>query len=147
VEAVISALDKLDEDRLSSTERQWINLLYSDLSLPKLKKDQTLFGAAIQAGASFTDNDRLTPLRPIDAGRATIKLGDVRVFPNAGLSLYIEKNDWIAHLGAHHDVFSDNDPDGLDAARRLYTRSENAYIGYDGSFVSIYLGRFSNNWG
>ena len=144
---VADALRRLDPATLGATEARWVRLLSKALDVPEAEADDVRFGGSLGAGLVAANTDRLDVLRPTDVGAPTLQAGDVRLYPNAALRAYLESGRVIAHLGVRHDVYYNDDPDGLDVANRLMARSEPAYLGYDGRFVSLYAGRFGNHWG
>ena len=144
---VADALGRLDRATLGNTEARWVGLLEEALGLEEPESGTARWGVSLGAGLDAANNDRLDVLRPTDAGSPTLETGDVRLYPNAALRAYLEAGRLIAHLGLQHSVYYNDDPDGLDVANRLMTRSEPAYVGYSGRFADLYLGRFGNHWG
>ena len=144
---VADALASLDPATLGATEARWVRLLGEALGVPEADGEDVRFGVSLGAGLAAANTDRLDVLRPTSAGSPTLQAGDVRLYPNATFRAFLESGRLIAHLGLRHDVYYNDDPDGLDVANRLMTRSEPAYVGYGGRFVRLYLGRFGNHWG
>lgn|SRR5690554_1206842 len=144
---VLSALERIERRRLSDVERSWVELLESELGIRKKSDRQGHLYGAIEVGTRFSSSDRLDVLRPLDANRSHLQAGDIRVFPNAMANVVYEQGPVVGSLQLQHDVFYDTDPDGIDAVTRLYVRSENTYVGYTSRIASVFLGRFSNQWG
>jgi len=94
-------------------------------------------GWKAEIGLRAANSERLDVLRP---------LGEESIWPNARLGGYLEYEQWIARANLSFDYYYDTDPDGLDRARRLYTRSEESYLGFNSDFVSLYAGRFTQHW-
>lgn len=145
--AVRRALNRIDRSELDETEMRWVDLLRQEIDNVRENRNEWVLGGSFEAGLQATNNDRLDPLRPTNAGNPTLQAGAVRFFPYATPKLYMEKGRVIVQAGLRHDFFYDTDPDALDAANRLYVRSEDTYAGYNSRFVSLYLGRFKNHWG
>ena len=144
---VADALAGLDRATLRRGEARWVRLLEEALGLDNPEDDEVRWGVSLGAGLDAANTDRLDVLRPTDTASPTLQVGDVRLYPNAALRAYLESGRLIAHLGVQHSVYYNDDPDGLDVANRLMTRSEPAYVGYDGRFARLYVGRFGNHWG
>lgn len=144
--SVRSALEDVDRRQLSDVERQWVDLLRSEFGL-EATRASTLAGVAFDAGLRTVNGERLDVLRPEATADPTLPLGGINLYPNASLRGYLERGRLIAHAGARFDVYYRDDPDGLDAANRLITRNDETYIGYDGRFASVYLGRAGRHWG
>ncbi|HET6568832.1 MAG TPA: hypothetical protein VFG50_12770 [Rhodothermales bacterium] len=145
--AVRAALSTLKRRDLTDAERRWAALLEHAFSRRRPDRRELLVGGSLEAGLNATNNDRLDPLRYTDSSHAALQAGAIRFFPNVTGSFYFEKGPVVAQYGLRNDFFYDSDPDGLDAANRLYVRSQDAYVGYNSRFVSAYLGRFRNHWG
>ncbi len=144
---IVSALEGVDEERLGPYERRWFSLLRQEfLPTGETRERGTVLGASFETGITAGNNDRLDPLRPIDTGRPTLTLGDVRLFPRAFPRVRLGNEHVVAQVGFHHNVFYDVDPDGIDSVTRLYIRSEDSYLGATSRFASAYAGRFSNHW-
>jgi len=143
---VVAALDQVRRRRLTSAERAWLGLLERRFKTVRTRGSRAAVGGWLEAGARAANNDRLDPLRYTEAGEPTLEAGDLRVFPNAALHLYLDKSHFVAELGVRHDIYYDVDPDGLDAVKRLNARNEHAYAGYNARYAGVYFGRFSNHW-
>ncbi len=134
---VAAALRKIDRADLNTAERRWVTMLKRTIGMDR--GDAPEAGAVLDIGAIGSDSRRLDVMRPLDDKGF--------VYPNAMLRLYWDGGPVVAHMGIRHDLYYDDDPDGLDAAKRLIMRNENAYIGYRSKWASAYVGRFGNHWG
>lgn len=137
-----AALAALEDTELSNTESRWVERLrnYFDVvsSDTVRTSDDFTYGLQLEGGFSASNSDSLMPMRDLDSKGF--------IYPNGTLTGYMEKGNFIAHMGIHHDLFYDQDPIGLDATRRLYIRSQDAYLGFANDYLQIYLGRFQNHW-
>ena len=147
IEEVTGALEHIDIDHLSSLEKGWVSLLKKELMPNQDDHGGILVGGSFELGAFVTNNDRLDPLRYTDRGESLLTADLIRFFPYAHYAFFFEKNRLFAQVGVRHDVFYRNDPDGIRAERRFLARNENSYIGYNGRWLSLYVGRYSNHWG
>lgn len=137
--AVWEALEQIDRESLSRVESQWVTLLDRELRPVTREDGEIAIGVEWEGGARLINGDRLDPVRP---------LGDtLNVFPNLSMPFYMEAGAFIANAAPRFDTYYDQDPDGLDTALRLMTRSEDTYLGVHSRYFSGYLGRFSNLWG
>lgn len=143
---IAGALSHVKERRLRGAERHWYRMLKEQFRLWRTPSEGAHVGGSLQAGSSATNNDRLDPLRFTERGNPTLEADGVRVFPRATLQIYLDRHPFVAQLGLVHDVFYDVDPDGLDAVNRLYVRNEEAYVGVNSRYASVYLGRFAQHW-
>lgn len=136
--AVRGALQRVDESTLSSLEKQWYRQLSEDFVSQEPNLDSMHVGGTLTAGARRSSSKRLNVLDP---------KGDAEpVLPRIQVIGYLEWGPWIGQAGATFDRFYETDPDGLDAANRLQSRSEEVYVGYNSKYVEVYLGRFDNHW-
>ena len=114
---------------------------------PRPRQDgRTIAGGELEAGARITNNDRLDPIRYLDAEDASLHVADQNVHPIASGRLFLEHGPVFAQVGLRFDTYYRDDPDGLDAANRLIVRNEDSYAGFGSPYVSIYLGRFRRHW-
>ena len=143
---VEAAIRRLPERRLRDPERRWVELLKKRFSQGRSHRRGARVGGWLEAGAAVSNNDRLDPLRYTEVGTPLIEAGDLRIYPNAALQIYLDARPVVAQLGLRHNVFYDVDPDGLDAVNRLYVRNEDAYVGVNTRVAGLYVGRFSNHW-
>jgi hypothetical protein len=136
--AVRRAVQQVDTTALSSVEWRWYRQLADAFAPRGPNLDSMRVGGTVTAGARGSSSERLNVLNP--AGDADPAL------PRAQVTGYLEWGPWIGQAGATFDRFYETDPDGLDVARRLQSRSEEVYVGYNSSYVDVYLGRFDNHW-
>jgi hypothetical protein len=136
---VFDALEQMDMSSLGSAEQGWISLLRQRITRPTTKAEPPTVtaGASLQAGGRLANSERLDMLRPLDGST---------IAPNAAASGWMNYGRWTAQGHLQFDRYYDTDPDGLDVVRRLYIRSEEAYIGYQHPFGQVYFGRFRQHW-
>lgn len=138
-----TALIQINDNDLSTTEHEWVEKLRRHFEVVSVS-DTTRgagpfrYGLQLEGGFSASNSDSLMPLRDIDSKG--------HIYPNGILTGYMEKGNFIAHMGIRHDLFYDRDPIGIDATRRLYIRSEDAYMGFQNDYLKVYAGRFQNHW-
>ncbi len=108
-------------------------------------RDNVLVGVSFDVGMRSAAGERLDVLRPTGDSDPRLEAGLIH-FPNAGLHGYVERGHVIARGGVRFDMYYQDDPDGLDAANRLSSRNNESYLGYNGRFASIYLGRIGRHW-
>jgi hypothetical protein len=135
---VVAALSRLDRGGLDRTEARWVHLL-EQMLVPPRDSSRAQVGASLAAGLAASSNRRLDPLRFLETG--------AWVYPNAALHLFLAHRRTVAETGLRFDTWYDRDPDGLDAVKRIMTRSDHSYLGFAGGSTTVYLGRFSNHWG
>lgn len=133
-------LQSVDLERLNQKEKQWLKLLRALVRLDEAagNKQDFRYGLELSAGSYLGNSRRKSALRPLD--------NNIFAYPSASLGGYIEDEHFVGQATVRHNLYYDRDPDGLDAARRLYIRSEDAYLGYNGDWLKVYLGRFKNHW-
>lgn len=136
--AVREALAALDSTRLNAAEHDWRDMLQRLLGRPQ-PESRTIAGARLEGGIQLFNAARPDPSRPLD--------DTLTAWPYGTGQLYVEHGPWIAQLGLRHDLAYRHHPDALNAARRLVVRSDGAYLGYDGRYAALYLGRFRHHWG
>ena len=149
--AVRKALGEIKQRKLSKLEKAWLELLESEFRSDSRRRrrgrgSNTQAGVVFSAGLRTVNGERLDVLRPDATADPTLEIGGLNLYPNAGLRGYLERGRVIAHPGLRFDVYYRDDPDGLDAANRLITRSDESYLGYNGRFASLYLGRIARHW-
>lgn len=149
--AVRAALRRIDAGRLAVSEKRWLDLLRSEFRTAGRRThrrggDGTRAGVELDVGMRGSSGERLDVLRPEAPTDPHLNAG-LNLFPNAGLHGYLERGRAVARGGLRFDLYYRDDPDGLDAANRLITRNDESYLGYDGRFASVYLGRFGRHWG
>ncbi|MDR9418141.1 capsule assembly Wzi family protein [Gracilimonas sp.] len=133
-----SALDKINENKLSENEVVWFEMIRArvDQNDPSEKNE---LGLELTVASRVSDTKRQDVLRPLNQ--------KLYAYPYPTLSGYMEQGDFVGQFSIRHDYYYDQDPDGLDAVRRLHIRSEESYAGYQNNNFRITLGRFQNQWG
>lgn len=102
--------------------------------------------AAIGTRASSTD--RLDPVRPIEAGGATVALGDVNLYPRIAVRAAVEAGPFTSQLGAQLDTYYHDNPDGLDLGNvTAFLRNEESYVGAVHRYADLRAGRIARRWG
>lgn len=132
------ALSKIDKHTLDPKEQRWYKLLVTRFQNRPLNIDSMRVGGYFSANARQSSSGRLNVINPGSQGKPVLPRGELRG--------YLEWQNWISQAGVTHDWFYDVDPVGLDQARRLYIRSEEAYLGYNSDRIDLYIGRFDNHW-
>ncbi|WP_445666627.1 hypothetical protein [Fodinibius sp. AD559] len=132
------SLKKLEVSSLGEKERRWVNMLKKSVESRPENVDSMRVGGLFEPGARHSSSDRLNVDDPMGEGKP--------ILPRARLNSYLEWKNWIGQAGITFDWFYDIDPDGLDTVRRLYIRSEDTYLGFNGDRVDLYVGRFNNHW-
>jgi len=135
---IVEALDNVKEDGLSSIEQRWVRQLRSRFHVTPVGKAEIAAGLELEMGGSAVNSERRDVLRPLR--------NHVRGFEHLAVRAFLEHGSFIAQFGGRHDLYYDRDPDGISPVNRLKSRPEDDYIGYDGSFASVFLGRFANHW-
>ncbi|MDZ7691029.1 MAG: hypothetical protein U5K69_07805 [Balneolaceae bacterium] len=132
------ALQDVNPKTLTEQEKRWYNLLAQNIRERSTNVDDMRVGVVFDGGARHSSSGRLDVIDPGEEGKP--------ILPRGRLNGYLEWNRWIGQAGVTFDWFYDIDPVGLDVANRLYTRSEETYLGYNGERIDLYIGRFDNNW-
>jgi hypothetical protein len=135
---VRDALRQVEVATLRMPAKQWHRQLADAVSARAPNVDSMRVGGLVTAGARRSSSDRLNVLEPTGDGEPLL--------PRIRVTGYLEWGSWIGQAGATFDEFYETDPDGLDATRRLRSRSEEVYVGYNSKYVEVYLGRFANHW-
>lgn len=135
---ITEALSTIDPQELNAIEKRWYELLSDRFKDRPANVDSMRVGGFISGGAKRSSSGRLNVIDP--GGEAK------PILPRVELQGYLEWQNWIGQAGVTFDWFYDVDPVGLDLARRLYMRSEEAYVGYNSEFIDLYVGRFNNHW-
>jgi len=136
--AVRTALQQVDTTALGPVEARWYRHLREALSARGSNVGNMQVGGVVTAGLRRSSSRRLDVLNPKGDAEPALP----RIQPTG----YLEWGPWIGQAGVTFDRFYETDPDGLDLARRLQSRSEEAYVGYNSKYVDVYLGRFDNHW-
>ncbi|MCP9290169.1 MULTISPECIES: capsule assembly Wzi family protein [Gracilimonas] len=134
---VKQSISRINEDRLSENEKAWLELIKERVELNEA--DDNEIGGEFSASPVISDTERLDAVDPLNQ--------DLYIYPAATVTGYMEKGDFAGQLSFRHDYYYDQDPDGFDAAKRLFIRAEDSYIGYQKSGVKIMLGRYNHHWG
>jgi hypothetical protein len=103
------------------------------------KINENEVGAELQISTLLSDTERLDVINPLNK--------DLYAYPIGSIAGYIERKNFIGQFLIRHDYYYDQDPDGIDAARRLFIRAEDSYLGYQSNNLRVMLGRFQNHWG
>jgi hypothetical protein len=135
---VRDALQQVDVTALGTPEEQWHRQLADAVYPREPNLDSMRVGGLVTGGARRSSSDRLNVLEPTGDGEPAL----TRFQFNA----YLEWESWIGHAGATLDSFYEIDPDGISTDGRFDLRSEEGYVGYNGTWVEVYLGRFDNHW-
>ncbi len=130
---IADALAELDPATLPRPDRGW----YERLS-KRFKSEEERLSFSVEGGVVAAEGKRPDELRPLGEG--------IQAYPYAEPRLSGGTGTVAAGAGLRFDRFYDQDPDGLDAARRLMSRSENAYVGYYRKPLAVYLGRYRYHW-
>jgi hypothetical protein len=136
--AVLGALGRLDLGALDERERHWVDILERSLGARRISDELLDYRLEFSAALVGADTRRYDMLRPTEDA--------FPVLPVLALHFYGEAGPILAQVGARHNFQYDDDPDGLSAVRRLYSRNEDTYIGFRSRLVDITLGRYSNHW-
>ena len=134
---VKQSIESIDEDELNGSEKVWLELIKERVYLND--SDDNEMGAEFSASPVLSDTKRLDPIRPLNQ--------NLYVYPAASITGYMEKQNFVGQFSFRHDYYYDQDPDGIDAAKRLFIRSEDSYIGYHSPSIKIMLGRYHHHWG
>lgn len=134
---VKTSLSRIDTEKLSKTETTWVDLIKERIYLNESNESE--IGTEVEGAINLSDTERLDPIKPLNQ--------QLYAYPAVKIGGYYERGDLIGQLSFQHDYYYDQDPDGIDAARRLYVRAEDSYLGYQSNDLRIMLGRFHNQWG
>jgi len=140
------AMKAVDEKILTENHRSWLQFLknrYPEQQIDDSESKTVSTGFDSRAVLRSSNNERLDVLRPLDDAEGDRNL---EAWPRLQINGFLEYERFIVHAGVTMDRWYNDDPDGLDIVRRLWTRSEDTYIGFQHPFASIYFGRFNNHW-
>lgn len=134
------AIERNDAGEMSSRERRWLYMVEQLAGLTGGDEvEEAAVGGLLQAGTAHANTDRQESLtRPVGEGSAVWTNAEGRIWGAAGPA--------IAQVGLRHDLYYDQDPDGISPVRRLKARNENSYVGLNTRWAGLYAGRFSNHW-
>lgn len=135
---VKASLAGLSENRLTAHEKVWVDLIKDRVNYSEAGVKKSM-GVELNVATRLSDTKRQNVLNPLN--------NNVYVYPYPSLTGYMEKDNFVGQIHVRHDFYYDQEPDGLDAGRRLYNRSEDSYVGYNGEGVRFLLGRFQHQWG
>jgi hypothetical protein len=135
---VKGALRKLDPQKLNKHEQSWVERIKERVHLNDDNEPNEM-GAELTIATRLSDTQRQDALRPLNQ--------KLYAYPYPTLTGYIEEGNFVGQFHFRHDFYYDQDPDGIDAALRLYIRAEESYVGYQSDNVRVMLGRFHNQWG
>ena len=142
---VVAALDAFPFDGTGRVA-EWADRIRRRVGSAEPASDEIAVRADIGTVFHASTSGRLDPLRPID-GDPTIPVGPINVFPTADAHVTIGTDRLVAQLGLEHDVYANDDPDGLDVVKRLMVRNQEGYVGYRSPAADIVLGRVTTQWG
>jgi hypothetical protein len=131
------SISKIDEETLSNNEKVWLSFIKDRVNLNDSEDNE--IGAELSSSPVFSDTERLDPIDPLNQ--------NLYVYPSATLTGYMEKENFVGQFSFRHDYYYDQDPDGIDAAKRLFIRAEDSYVGYQKPGIKIMLGRYNHHWG
>lgn len=144
---VARALAAVDTAALRPLERAWWRRVAGALS-PDTVAAGPVGRLEVGLGGAATNNERLEPLRWTDAEEANYRLGSANLYPRTWLRASLAYGPWAAQLGAHVDVFYEDDPDGLDVVNKsVFLRNQEGYAGASGRWAAAYLGSTARHWG
>ncbi len=135
---ISDALNKIDPVYLNKLEKRWYRILRKSFWPRPANVDSMRVGGFFGTALRHSGSARLNVINPKGKGKV--------VLPRARIDAYLEWGKWIGQAGLTFDWFYNIDPVGLNTARRLYTRSEDVYFGYNGDKLRVYIGRFDNQW-
>jgi hypothetical protein len=135
---VAAAVSGESADPADPVAARWLRLLSTRLGGSPVA-DEGWIAGEIRPGIDLTSNGRLDPVRVLDGGRSVFTWGTLHVDASQG--------GFTASGGLRHDLYWDEDPDGLDAVLRLYMRTDHIYAGYRSGPLMVHIGRFDAHWG
>lgn len=139
---LFSALQQSDKSRLSKIEQVWFKGLERFISRSGMynRPGSQRLRFNWQSGMAVNTTRRTDVYRPVNNGDAYVR-------PFAQLRALYQLDNLLVNADLLFDYQYEQDPDGIDATNRWYTRNENSYIGYAGNHIKVYMGRFDNQWG
>lgn len=135
---VDKALRNLNTKKLSRVEQFWYNQIRKEAAVSQKTNIDIYVDGLLEGGFDLNNTLSSNGLRP--------QAEDLFFLPNGALQLYAEKDKFAGQIGLRHDLFYDQDRYGLNTLGRMYVRSEDYYIGYQGEFLQVYMGRYDNLW-
>lgn len=143
---VAEALAAVDSAAVRGVAAEWVGLLRGRLGAAVPEAGRLALRADIGAGVAASTSARLDALRPA-AGDPTLGVGDGAVYPEADATVALGAGGLVAQLGLRLSVYANDDPDGLDVAKRLMVRNEEGYVAYRSALADVALGRVGTHWG
>ena len=147
---IASALQSLQPETLPQPARRWAERLreeYKHDAAPRHERGPQV-GVRFRPGLRASSTPRLDPLRPAASNEdSPVHAGGLYAYPQAALRVFLEHGPVVAQGGARFDAWYRYDPDALEAANRLISRNEEAYLGFGTRYAAIYAGRLAQHWG
>ncbi len=143
---IASALKSLRIEELPKPVRRWAERLHEEYGTSNEESGPRV-GAIVQPGVRASSTQRLDPLRPAPDSDVPLQAGGLHVYPQTAIRVFLEHGPLVAQGGMRFDAWYRYDPDALEAANRLVSRNEEAYIGLGTRYVSVYAGRLAQHWG
>ncbi len=150
---IASALQTLRIDELPNPARRWAERLREEYGAPAKSPAEPpaergpQAGVYIRPGLRAATTRRLDPLRPAPDSDIPTRIGDLYAYPQAAVRVFLEHGPVVAQGGVRFDAWYRYDPDALEAANRLISRNEEAYLGLRTRYAAVYGGRFAQHWG
>ncbi|MEM9663756.1 MAG: capsule assembly Wzi family protein [Bacteroidota bacterium] len=138
---IAEAVAQTDTTTLHPVERRWLHLLRRALRRvsERVEAPTVRWEVALDGGGQAANTERPHVLRP---------LGEiVYAYPYGQIGGAVQFGPLVAELRTRHDLFYNDDPDGLDTALRAAARSDHTYVGARGTGWAVRLGRFAQHWG
>ncbi len=143
---IASALKSLRIEELPKPVRRWGERLHEEYGISQGGSGPQV-GVMVQPGVRASSTQRLDPLRPAPDSDVPLQAGGLHVYPQTAIRVFLEHGPLVAQGGIRFDAYYRYDPDALEAANRLVSRNEEAYIGFGTRYVSVYTGRLAQHWG
>ncbi len=137
---VRAALLGLSAADLDEAERAWLRQIEGRLSSTRPASHESVVGVRLLPGIRATNNGRLDALRYLPGA-------DNHIFQNILLQFRFASGRIASAMAVRQDLYYDRDPDGLDAALRWLSRTEDSYLRFEGKLIGLVIGRFSRHWG
>ena len=143
---IASALRSLPSEELPKPVRRWAERLHEEYGTSQ-DESRPQVGIGVQPGVRASSTQRLDPLRPAPDSDVPLQIAGLHVYPQTAIRVFLEHGPLVAQGGMRFDAWYRYDPDALEAANRLVSRNEEAYIGLGTRYVSVYAGRLAQHWG
>ncbi len=142
------ALESVRRRNLGRVERRWFGRLRDRFPAPpSTRREEGVVTAELRLGSVASTNDRIDPLRVVEAGEPVVGAGALNLFPTAALGASLEAGPLVAQLGARFDTYYEDDPDGLDIGNvSVFLRNEESYVGAVSRYGEVRLGRIGRRW-